>query len=228
MATIAKPRVTLEAAESADRTAASVAIARSPADLALRAACDDREALAELQVGLDREEAWAVRLLVGALRERAPWAWKFLHTWYFGRLVGICLRILKDRDAAEDCALKVEFNFVTRYVDQPRALETFPGYLWSMAWTTALRWTPRWESVGLPNQLPGPPSRQEAASAALDRTALRGALDQLEPSQVELLRKRYAEGLTLREISEERGTSLQNVDQTIRRLLKRLRTLMTS
>ena len=72
----------------------------------------------------------------------------------------------------------------------------------------------------------GSPSVEELTEQALDMTALRRAVDQLEPQQKELLRMVYEEGCSCARIAREDGVSEYAVRDRLYRIHKKLKNFL--
>ena len=76
-----------------------------------------------------------------------------------------------------------------------------------------------------PNRVPPAPADEQFASAEGQR-ALTRAIQELPPTEVEVLRAAYFEGLSLREIAERQALPLGTVKTRMRTALQRLRSII--
>lgn len=184
-----------------------------------------------LDRGLARSTPWAKHALVDALRVPEAWAWRYLHDRYAAPLRARAMKVLGSAHDAEACAADILFDFVTHYVHRPNAL-SFPGYLWAMATDYPLKRLRR-ERRQIPPEEAGPDREDDGRAwqelehrLLLGRTRLsrlQAALGRLNEPERELLKMRMFDELSFSHIGRLRGCSAQNAQQSLERLLKRLR-----
>ena len=146
------------------------------------------------------------------------------------KLFGICLRVLKDRAAAED-ALQESFVKVWKHADRYAANGLSPmTWLITIARNTAidaLR-TQRRAGVGadldevLAMPAPGP-TPEAAAVAASEARRIAGCMDALEEDRRDAVRGAYLEGLSYAELAEKAGVPLNTMRTWLRRSLMKLK-----
>ena len=146
---------------------------------------------------------------------------------YSGLLWAVCRTCLADDEDVKDCVNEsfAEFYRTRERFDPEKG--TLKAYLASVARHVALhrvRQNKWWEKGRTEARAPGSPfSRLE------DRDALRRALESLDPVDETILRMKYYEGKTAREIAESLGLPYETVKKRHQRGLKKLlRALLTT
>ena len=146
---------------------------------------------------------------------------------YSGLLWAVCRTCLADDEDVKDCVNEsfAEFYRTRERFDPEKG--TLKAYLASVARHVALhrvRQNKWWEKERTEARAPGNPfSRLE------DRDALRRALESLDPVDETILRMKYYEGKTAREIAESLGLPYETVKKRHQRGLKKLlRALLTT
>ena len=154
-----------------------------------------------------------------------------LYDRYAGVCYGLALRILGDRQDAEEV---VQDTFVSLWrragTYDPRQGRPY-SWLFKITRNRAIDELRRKGSSRKPPQVlqvqpevtRGPDSVEEAAGASELRATVVGALEELPPDQREVLEMAYMEGLSQREISEHTGIPLGTVKTRTRLALKKLR-----
>lgn len=187
-----------------------------------------------LHAGLASEVDWARRVFIDGLRHRRHWAWVGYHAWYHERVVGICHRVLGDEGMARELADEVALRFIEKWAHGPRPLQTFPGFLWKVARTQALKRRQQQLRVDLTGDLEsllGRPGERAGEAETVEQRMLdeerekllRAALSALSEDQRQLLRQRIELDRTLKEIARDEACTLQNIHNKLRRVLQRLR-----
>lgn len=164
------------------------------------------------------------------LRNRAAFSELYSHT--SAKLFGVCLRILKDRAAAED-ALQEVFIKVWHNADRFRA----GGYS-PMTWLITIARNHAIdriraaqaasgdieEAAELADGAPGP---EAAAIAASELSAIDGCLAQLEDDRAAAVRGAYLEGDSYQTLAERHGVPVNTMRTWLRRSLMKLRDCLT-
>lgn len=146
------------------------------------------------------------------------------------KLFGVCLRVLPDRQEAED-VLQDVFTTVWRKASQFDATRASPiTWLAMIARNRAIdrlraapasqRHAPIEVAEAVADTGPTPVQDAEAAD---DASRLGSCLDQLEPKRRTLIRTAFFEGATYEELAERIGSPLGSVKSWIRRGLLQLR-----
>ncbi|MCG6903745.1 MAG: sigma-70 family RNA polymerase sigma factor [Rhodobacter sp.] len=146
------------------------------------------------------------------------------------KLFGVCLRVLKDRAAAED-AVQESFVKVWRNADRYAVNGLSPmTWLITIARNTAidaLRAQRRaGTSAGLDEVLamPAPgPSPEAAAVAASEASRIAGCMNELEDDRRAAVRGAYLEGLSYNELAAAAGVPLNTMRTWLRRSLMKLK-----
>ncbi len=149
------------------------------------------------------------------------------------KLFGVCLRVLPDREEAEDVLQEV-YATVWRKAGQFDARRASPiTWLAMIARNKAidrLRASPgaaRTAPIELAETLADPDaSPVSEAEAAVDRARLGYCLDQLETRRRSLIRTAFFEGATYEELARRIGSPIGSVKSWIRRGLMQLRTCL--
>lgn len=158
-------------------------------------------------------------------------AFRLLYDRTSSKLFGVCLRILKDREEAEDVLQEVYvkiWNKADRYAT---------GKASGIAWLAAIArnqaidryrarkpGTANMEEAGdVEDSRPSP----EASTVAADETRrINACLEELEPSQASVVKRTYLNGWSYQEAADELGVPLNTVKTWIRRSLLALRECM--
>lgn len=151
-----------------------------------------------------------------------------LHRLTAPKLFGICMRICKDHQAAEDVLsevyLKVWQGKATFDPDRGNALP----WLCTMARNRSIDWIRRYgrptESdavlAGLPSLEPDP---EAVATSADEAGRLHLCLDSLKPDQRQAIRTAFFEGITYAELADRQSVPLGTIKTWVRRGLARLK-----
>jgi RNA polymerase sigma-70 factor (ECF subfamily) len=165
------------------------------------------------------------------VREGQAEALEALYDRYAGVCYGLALRILGDRQDAEEV---VQDTFVSLWrragTYNPRYGRPY-SWLLKIARNRAIDQLRRRSSPRRPRQIPegapelarGSDAVEEVAGASELRSMVGGALEGLPPDQREVLEMAYMGGLSQREISERTGIPLGTVKTRTRLALKKLR-----
>lgn len=146
------------------------------------------------------------------------------------KLFGICLRILKDRAAAEE-ALQDVYVKIWRHADRYTANGLSPmTWLIAIARNTAIdtlrsghrhsKLTGLDQALALP--APGP-TPEGAAIASGETRRILGCMDELEKMHRAAVRGAYLEGLSYAQLAEAAGVPLNTMRTWLRRSLMRLK-----
>lgn len=146
------------------------------------------------------------------------------------KLFGVCLRILKDRPAAED-ALQDVFVKIWRHADRYAANGLSPmTWLISVARNTAIDALRSGQRRGRPTgleevlALPAPgPTPEGAAIATGETRRIIGCLDELEKVHRAAVRGAYLEGRSYAQLAEMAGVPLNTMRTWLRRSLMKLK-----
>jgi RNA polymerase sigma-70 factor (ECF subfamily) len=162
-----------------------------------------------------------------ALRDRA--AFDRLYALSSAKLLGICLRVLKNRAEAEEAMQEV---FVKIWLKADRFAVTGQS---PMSWLIAIA---RHHAIDVLRQkretvaelddkalqvrdtAPGPEAQTVAAA---ERRRLDGCLDQLEPDRAAAVRSAYMEGDSYAELADRHAVPLNTMRTWLRRSLMRLK-----
>lgn len=132
--------------------------------------------------------------------------------------------LLRDRSAAEEVTAQAFERAWRKRRQLDRTRGTRRAWLFGIARNAALdelrrrsRVEPRTEPAELPQTAGNP------ADVAVDRTALRAALDELNGRERELVALRYFAGLSNAEIATVIGTSESNAGTRLHRVIEKLR-----
>ncbi|MCB9734998.1 MAG: sigma-70 family RNA polymerase sigma factor [Deltaproteobacteria bacterium] len=233
------------APETRDQLAAR--LAREAAELDAIAARDP-EACHELTTALDRVDRAGPRLgdraaaydavaallepsgvtaakacFFAALARRRSAAWETLRGAYLARVVARARRNGCPESLLLDVVSEVELRLVTRYLGNPRALASFPGYLSTMARSVAneLRKPYDKEDPTDPDS-PAFPPRVAPATQALHLQA-KLATAKLSDDEQDLLWRREVLEEDYAETAADRGCAPQNVHQRLARIRAKAR-----
>lgn len=161
-------------------------------------------------------------------------AFALLYDQMAAKLFGVLLRLLKDRDDAED-ALQEVFLKIFHRAGQFRAGEAAPeAWLIAIARNHAIdrlrgRRQPAepldtHEGDGLANQLPDPaPSPEANAMTAQDRRRLDDCLETLADDRAEAVRRAYLSGESYQDLAARFEVPLNTMRSWLRRALIKLR-----
>ena len=143
------------------------------------------------------------------------------------KLLGVCLRILNDRDEAEDVLQEVYIT-VWNKADRFDAGRASPiTWLVSMARNRSidrLRARRPTADIGTAAQIPDPqPSALIGLEAAADRVRLEHCLDQLDEHHASAVRTAFYQGVTYEALATRLGVPVGTMKTWIRRSLLSLR-----
>lgn len=147
------------------------------------------------------------------------------------KLFGVCLRVLKNRAAAED-VLQESYMKIWRYADRYAADGVNPmSWMMTIARNTAidrLRVTRDTDDIeDLTEVLPSSgPTPEQAAVAGCEAGRIGVCLSQLEEPKDKAVRGAYLEGLSYAELAEKFSVPLNTVRTWLRRSLISLRECM--
>ena len=181
-----------------------------------------------MAVGRDRPDD---EELVAMVAEGRPEALAALYDRYAAACYGLALRILGDREDAEEA---VQDAFVALW---RRAGTYDPGQGRAYSWMLRIARNkaidglrrggparrPRQVPQGMPDLAREPGSVEEEADTAELRLPVAGALERLPQDQREVLEMAYLGGLSQREIAESTGVPLGTVKTRTRLALRKLR-----
>ncbi len=165
-----------------------------------------------------------------ALRDRSAFSLLYAHT--SAKLFGVCLRILKDRAAAED-ALQEVFIKVWHNADRFAAGGYSPmTWLITIARNHAIdrlragqaAMAGMDEAAQIQDAGPGP---EDMAIAASDRTAIDTCLQELEVERAAAVRSAYLDGDSYRDLAWRHGVPVNTMRTWLRRSLLKLRECLT-
>lgn len=148
------------------------------------------------------------------------------------KLLGVCLRVLGDRAAAED-AMQEAFVKIWRNADRYGVTGHSPmTWLITVARNTAIdrlrRIRPVEDIDDLAEVLPaGGPDGEAAAMARSDAAQIRACLDELEPDRRDAVRGAYLDGRSYADLAAAHGVPLNTMRTWLRRSLLRLRACMS-
>jgi|TARA_Y100000815_G_C13298995_1_gene483862 RNA polymerase sigma-70 factor (ECF subfamily) len=165
------------------------------------------------------------------MRDRAAFSSLYART--SAKLFGVCLRILKDRAAAEDALQEV---FVKIWYNADKFIAG--GYS-PMTWlitiarnhaidrlraAQALTQGMGAEADAVPDGGPGP---EALAVAASQRAAIDGCLEELEDDKADAVRGAYLEGYSYQQLADRSGVPVNTMRTWLRRSLLKLRDCLT-
>jgi RNA polymerase sigma-70 factor (ECF subfamily) len=163
-----------------------------------------------------------------ALADRA--AFDALYQRTAPRLFGVALRILNDRNDAEDV---VQESFVKIWRRATLYISTDDGaplqWLTSVVRNTAIDWRRRRRFVNADPAIDladDAPSPETAAAASGEARLLIECLEVLDADKASLIRKAYFNGMSYAELSAAEATPLGTMKSWMRRTLARLRECM--
>lgn len=148
------------------------------------------------------------------------------------KLLGVCLRILKDRNEAED-VLQDVYVTVWKRADAYR-----PERGGAIAWLCAVarnrsidrmrlrRPASAFVDVTTLEMADAAPTPEQHVQGASERAKLHGCLDQLEGNARTVIRTAFFEGVTYEALAGRMGAPLGTVKSWVRRGLMRLRTCL--
>jgi len=178
--------------------------------------------------GTDKAELEAL-IARAALGDRAAFAALFDRT--SAKLLGIALRVLKDRGAAED-AVQDAYVKIWRHADRFAATGHHPmawmGTIARNAAIDALRRRPRGETGERPPEslaAPGP-SPETLAIRGDESRRIVGCLDELDPDHRQAVIGAYLEGRTYADLAERYAIPLNTMRSWLRRALLSLQECM--
>ena len=154
-----------------------------------------------------------------------------LYDRYAGVCYGLALRILGDREDAEEVVQDTFVSLWRRAATYDRRHGRPCSWLLKIARNRAIDELRRRGSPRRPRQVPrgapelarGPDSVEDVTGIMELRSIVGGALEGLPPDQREVLEMAYMGGLSQREISERTGVPLGTVKTRTRLALKKLR-----
>ena len=174
--------------------------------------------------------------LVEMVKEGRAEALEALYDRYAGVCYGLALRILGDREDAEE-VVQDAFVSVWRKAGSydPRQGRPYT-WLFKITRNRAIDELRRRDSTRRPRRMPQgtpelarePESVEESAGVLELRSIVGGALEGLPPDQREVLEMAYMKGLSQREISEHTGIPLGTVKTRTRLALKKLKSSLHS
>lgn len=146
----------------------------------------------------------------------------------YGKLLGICLRITRDRESAEDVLQEVYVKIWNRAAGYDRHRAKPMVWLGRLARNSAIDWY-RSQSRRRANDLLGEHDVQddtrlidEELIAREEQSIAMALLDGLRDDQKDTIRKIYFEGLTYAQLAERDGIPLGTVKSRIHRTLIQL------
>jgi len=145
------------------------------------------------------------------------------------RLLGVCIRVLHDRDEAEDALQDVYVRIWRKAAQFDPARAAATTWLATIARNTAidrLRARPQVQlaPAELIEAMPdGGDTPLESTERAGDRSRLDTCFDTLEPRRRQLIRAAFFDGATYEELAQRVGSPLGSVKSWIRRGLLQLR-----
>jgi RNA polymerase sigma factor (sigma-70 family) len=179
----------------------------------------------------DLERAALTRAL-GRVAARDAAALREVYRRTASKLLGVCLRILNDRDEAEDVLQEVYitvWNKADRF-DPERASPI--TWLVSIARNRSidrLRARRPTSDLDAAAEIADPaPSAQSLLEAAGDRARLEGCLDQLDEKHASAVRTAFFQGVTYEALANRLGVPLGTMKTWIRRSLLSLRSCLQS
>jgi RNA polymerase sigma-70 factor (ECF subfamily) len=161
-----------------------------------------------------------------ALRDKA--AFSALYDATSAKLFGICLRVLNDRQEAED-ALQEVFVRVWHKADRYAVNGLSPmTWLITLARNIAIdrlraRRAPMEPIEDVPDLADAGPTPEGVAIAASERARIAGCLGELEPARADAVRCAYLDGATYQELADRHGVPLNTMRTWLRRSLLKLR-----
>ncbi len=169
-----------------------------------------------------------VKALVATGREDRA-AFRQLYALTSARLFGVCLRICRERQAAEDVLQEV-YAIIWR-----RAGAYEPGQASPFAWLATIarnraidyhralgrRPTASWDNIAEP----AAPNRLALDTMLLDEEErkLHGCMDRLSDTQRDAIRTAFFEGITYAGLAEQQGLPTSTIKSRIKRGLERLK-----
>lgn len=188
------------------------------------------------RIGEATDEKWRVTgndisYLIGRIALRDRKAFAALYEVSAPKLFGICLRILKDRNEAEE-ALQDVYVKIWQRADRYIAGDTHP-----MSWLAAIarnqaidriraRRPPTLdidEAYDLADIAPTP---EDNAVLSSDGRRIDNCMEELEPDRALAVRRAYVEGVTYEELADMFGVPLNTMRTWLRRSLMKLRECM--
>lgn len=169
-----------------------------------------------------------VKALIATGREDRV-AFRQLYALTSAKLFGICLRICRERQAAEDVLQEV-YAIIWR-----RAGAYEPGQTSPFAWLATIARNRAIDYHRALGRRPTAPLDNVAEPAALERLALEsmlldeeerklhGCMDRLSETQRDAIRTAFFEGITYAELADVRGVPTSTMKSRIRRGLERLK-----
>lgn len=182
------------------------------------------------EVAIDTSGAQALARLLERVAGGDGAAFESLYRATSSKLFGVCLRVIPDRQEAEDVLQEV-FTTVWRKAAQFDASRASPiTWLAMIARNRAidrLRSAPasqRHAPIEVAEAIADAgPTPSEDAETSQDASRLGSCLDQLEPKRRTLIRTAFFEGATYEELAQRIGSPLGSVKSWIRRGLLQLR-----
>jgi RNA polymerase sigma factor (sigma-70 family) len=178
------------------------------------------------------EEASALEHLLSLTARGDTRAFAELYERAAGRLLGVCLRMLRDRSEAEDVLQEVFVTVWRRAGDFDGRLATATTWLITLTRNKAIDRL-RQSRARVPlepfhfdtlaDERSGP---QADAEAGQEYRRLRACLDRLEPDDGRSLREAFFSGATYKELAERSQLPLGTMKSRIRRALAQLRTCL--
>lgn len=138
-------------------------------------------------------------------------------------LLGVALRIVRDRDTAHDVLQDAFVQIWQRAATYERALGSARGWIYTVVRHKALDTARRAQREVPAGDLLDAMEKQAPAQVPADVDALTRCLDALEPARRDCIVGAFVEGLTHEQIAARAGTPLGTVKSWIRRGLLSLR-----
>jgi len=161
-----------------------------------------------------------------ALGDRA--AFSALYDATSAKLFGVCLRVLKDRQEAED-ALQEIFVRVWQKANRYSVNGLSPmTWLITLARNIAIdrlraRKAPSETIEAVPELADAGPTPEAVAIAASERARIAGCLGELEPARADAVRSAYLDGATYQELADRHGVPINTMRTWLRRSLLKLK-----
>lgn len=165
-----------------------------------------------------------------ALRDRS--AFSALYDATSGKLLGVCLRVLKNRSEAEEVLQEVYIRIWHKADSYAVTGHSPMTWLITVARNLAIdrlrtRKAPTRDVDTLPDLADDRPGPEAEAIASSQRAQLEKCLEELVPERAQAVKQAYLQGETYKDLAEHHGVPLNTMRTWLRRSLQALKECLT-